>query len=113
MRVETLIDMNELVCDGETFACLRAVRGKVNLDLTVLNRVATMDTREKSVIEAMVFNLEPTQVLLEGLETDWDRERRHCNQDIVDSFTEIGLPMLELGVVQLLERVRKIGRVLT
>lgn len=105
--------MDELMRDREALAGLRAVRGVIDLDRVALYRVAAMHSGESRIVEAVVLNLESAQVSLKRFEADRDRERRIGDQDVVYRFTEIRLPMLELGVVQLLERVRKIGRLMT
>lgn len=73
VRIKTLIDMDELVRDGETFSGLRTVRGVVDLDRIPLDDVAAVDSGKGRVIEAVVFDLESAQVTLERLEADGDR----------------------------------------
>ena len=113
MRIKSLVDVDELVRDGESLARLRAVRGVVDFDFAVFDSMATVDVGEKSVVESVVFNLESAQVSLKRFEADGDRERRVCDQDVVYRFSEIALPVLELGEVELFQWVRNVERFLT
>lgn len=113
MRIKSLVDVDELVRYRETLACLRTVRGVVDLYFAALDSMATVNAGEKGVVESVVFNLESAQVPFKRLEADRDRERRISDQDVIYRFSEIALPVLELGEVELFQRVRNVERLLT
>jgi len=105
--------MDELMRDGKTLANQRTICGVIYLDFIALNYMATVDVGLKEVVETIELNLESAQVTHEGLEADRYRERLIGDQNIVYGLMEVGLPVLELGAVQLVQRVRKKGRLLT
>ena len=105
--------MDELVSNRETFSGLRTVRGVADLDRIALDDVAAVDSGKGRVVEAVILDFESAQVTLERFEADRDRQGRVSNQDVIYRLPEIGLPVLELGVVELLQRVRKMERLMT